>query len=162
ADPLAGSGAGTSWIVFGGTGDVNLDALTGTQGIRLDGQTAGERFGRTIASVGDVDGNGTEDIAFGSDFAVRHGRPNAGEVTLAHPPGPASPPDPDVVPIAAPVAPATPAAVRRNPVFPRLTSRPLRADRHGHVALAVECTHVTSRCRGTLTLRYAGRTLSTR
>ncbi len=58
-------------------------ATLGDAGSTLDGVTAGERFGRQVANVGDVDGNGTADLAIGADFALRYGRTRAGEVTVA-------------------------------------------------------------------------------
>ena len=36
--------------------------------------TAGERFGRQVANVGDVDGNGAADLVVGADMAYRYGR----------------------------------------------------------------------------------------
>ena len=62
---------------------VNLDTLSPVQGTRIDGQTSGERFGRSVAGIGDVTGNGGSGIAFGADSAYRLGRSGAGEVTVA-------------------------------------------------------------------------------
>jgi FG-GAP repeat len=64
-----------------------LAALTPAQGSRLDGQQAGDRFGRAVAGVGDLDGNGARDLAIGADGALRRGRDGAGEVTVALLPG---------------------------------------------------------------------------
>ncbi|HST40369.1 MAG TPA: integrin alpha, partial [Conexibacter sp.] len=47
------------------------------------GQQAGERFGRSVGGIGDVDGNGARDLAVGADFALRRERDGAGEVTVA-------------------------------------------------------------------------------
>ena len=58
-------------------------ATLGDAGSTLDGVTAGERFGRQVANVGDVDGNGADDLAIGADFALRYGRTRAGELTVA-------------------------------------------------------------------------------
>ncbi|MDO8213783.1 choice-of-anchor D domain-containing protein [Conexibacter sp. CPCC 206217] len=116
-----GSGAaGTAWLVHGvadpstlpandadsGLVPVNaadrtryvaLARLTPQQGSRLDGQQAGERFGRAVAGVGDVDGNGAADLAVGADMALRFERAGAGETTVALLPAaaPAYTPDPD-------------------------------------------------------------------
>lgn len=84
---------------------VNLDTLSPSQGTRIDGQTSGERFGRSVAGIGDVTGNGGSGIAFGADAAYRLGRTGAGEVTVAlvggdplpdevGPTGPTGPTDP--------------------------------------------------------------------
>ena len=123
-DGPAGDGSGQAYIVYGqadpaalpenGAGSglvpanandkthyVALAGLTSEQGSSLPGLTADERFGRTAAFTGDVDGNGTGDVALGADQAFRHGRLRAGEVTVALLPGdaPAPPPvdpgDPD-------------------------------------------------------------------
>lgn len=118
----AAGSAGTAWLVHGvadpttlpaNDGDsglvpvnaadrtryVSLARLTPAQGSRIDGQQAGDRFGRTVAGVGDVDGDGAADLAVGADFALRYGRVNAGEVTVALLPAaaPAYTPDPDPI-----------------------------------------------------------------
>ena len=63
-----------------------LADLTPQQGSRLDGQQAGDRFGRSVAGLGDLDGDGARDLAVGADGAIRRGRDRAGEVTVALPP----------------------------------------------------------------------------
>jgi len=133
----AGAGAGSAWIVYGVADPTTLPAgqpnlvpanaadttryqlladLGDSAGTRIDGQTAGERLGRQVAAVGDIDGNGAGDVAFGSDFAARLGRSNSGEMSIALLPGKpvadrapdppiiVDPPQPD--PPAADVAPA--------------------------------------------------------
>ena len=75
---------------------VSLATLPASAGSVLRGQTWGERAGRQVANVGDVDGNGTQDLASGSDMAYRFGRTRAGEIAVALTPGavPAAPVDP--------------------------------------------------------------------
>ncbi len=172
--------AGAGWIVYGvadpsvlsadaglvpvnpadTTRTIALDGL-GARGVRIDGQTGGERFGRAVASVGDVDGNGASDVAFGSDFAFRLGRSEAGEVAVALLPGPARAAEPEPPAAIAPVSPAPLAApaAPRNTAIPTLARRTLRVDGRGRVAFAVRCPGVAARCRGTVALRYAGRTI---
>jgi hypothetical protein len=188
----AGSG-GRAWIVYGvrelstlpanntsGVSAVlpaNLNDTTryrslatlGDAGSALDGVTAGERFGRQVANVGDVDGNGTDDLAIGADFALRYGRTRAGEVTVAllagdkpaapkpeptATPTPTASPDATATPFASPspalVATPTPAPAPAKPV-PSLASRTLSVDSRGRVALKIRCT-----CAGRLTLTAAG------
>src|SRR5262249_20388595 len=114
---------GSGWIVYGvadpaelgldtglvpanpadTTRTIALDAL-GARGVKIDGQTAGERFGRAVAAVGDPDGNGATDVAFGSDFAYRFGRLEAGEVAVALLPGAAKTPEPTPSPTPEPTA----------------------------------------------------------
>ena len=184
----AGS-AGRAWIVYGvrdlttlplnNTGGVsaiipaNLADTTryrslatlGDAGSTLEGVTAGERFGRQVANVGDVDGNGTADLAIGADFALRYGRTRAGEVTVAllagdkpdapepeatpTPTATASPqPTATAVPTVSPTPTATPTPAK--PV-PSLASRTLSVDSRGRVALTIKCA-----CAGRLTLSAAG------
>jgi hypothetical protein len=184
ADPAAGAGAGSAYVVYGvpdpsvlpdhdpGLVPVNaadathylaLADLTPAQGTRVDGQTAGERFGRALAGVGDVDGNGAADVAFGSDQAERRGRSRAGEVAVALLPGPAplAEPGPPVT-IPDPPAPEPPTRTAPRPLttaVPGLAARTLRADRRGRVALRVRCAGTRARCWGRLRLRVAGRSV---
>lgn len=74
-----------------------LATLSAADGSRLDGQQAGDRFGRAVAGIGDVDGNGARDLAIGADMALRRERAGAGEVTVALLPAaaPAYTPDPE-------------------------------------------------------------------
>jgi FG-GAP repeat protein len=162
-DPAAGPGAGSAWIVpgvkdpavlpAGATRTVELAAL---DALRIDGQTGGERLGRSVAGVGDVDGNGGPDVAFGSDFAFRHGRSDAGEVTVALLPGPARAAEPEPP---ATVAPDTtpPTVTEEQKPQPRIARRALKINSRGRVALTVGCD---LRCEGTLVLRVKGRTVA--
>jgi Ca2+-binding RTX toxin-like protein len=75
ADP-DGSGSGASYVVFGkasGFGaNLDLSTLDGGNGFKLSG-FAGALSGRSIASAGDVDGDGFDDLivgAFGADGAA--------------------------------------------------------------------------------------------
>ena len=83
-DPAGKSNAGATYVVFGKTTstEINLATLTGEQGSRLDGLTASERFGRQVAGVGDVDGDGIDDFAAGADMARRENRASAGETSI--------------------------------------------------------------------------------
>jgi hypothetical protein len=127
----------------------------------LNGATAGERFGRQVANVGDVDGNGADDLAIGADFALRYGRTRAGEVTIAllagdKPKAPEPAPAPTATATASPrpTATATPApapTATPKPV-PSLAARTITVDSRGRVALKLKCT-----CTGRLTLTLAGK-----
>ena len=84
------TGAGAVFVVYGKADDATqqLSTLTAAQGYRIDGLAAGDRFGRQVARVGDVDGNGTGDFAAAGDFSQRPlapGTPRAqsGEVMIA-------------------------------------------------------------------------------
>jgi hypothetical protein len=82
-------------------------------------------------------------------------------------PGPPSDPEPEVKPqpagppSAPPVPPVPLTETKPNTALPTLASRSLRVDRRGRVAVPVRCTRVTTRCRGTLALRFGGRTVAT-
>ena len=105
--------------------------------------TAGERFGRQVANVGDVDGNGADDLAVGADMALplrpharRRGdgraaaRPGAGGADAEPTPTATATPTPtaDAAPT---VATPTPSAADRPPPkpVPTLADRTLAADR---------------------------------
>jgi len=76
ADPN-GSGSGSSYVVFGkanGFGaTLNLSSLNGTNGFRLDGVAAGNLSGNSVASAGDVNGDGFDDLIVGADTASPNG-----------------------------------------------------------------------------------------
>jgi FG-GAP repeat len=83
------SGAGAVWILHGraGTATQDLATLTPAEGKRIDGLVAGDRFGRQVAALGDLDDNGVADFGIGADFAKRPlgaetPRTQAGEFTL--------------------------------------------------------------------------------
>jgi hypothetical protein len=183
-DGTAGSGSGAGWIVYGvadpatlgvdtglvpanasdTTRTIALDGLAPERGTSVEGQTAGERFGRAVAAVGDPDGNGADDVAFGSDFAVRHGRLEAGEASIALLPGPAWPAEPTKPQPSKPgggtTKPLPPVVTPDNPATPRLVRRPLKINSRGRVAFTVRCAGLEGRCRGTLALRVKGETVA--
>jgi hypothetical protein len=136
---------------------VSLATLTRAQGSRIDGATLGERFGRQVAGIGDIDGNGAADLAIGSDFAFRLGRAGAGEVSVVLLPGtaPAAPVDPAPAPTPTPVPPP------QVPVAPAATPRlalaqaTLRADARFRVKLQFRCA--AADCRGTAFLTLGGK-----
>ncbi|MBI2995078.1 MAG: FG-GAP repeat protein, partial [Gammaproteobacteria bacterium] len=83
ADPGGDSYAGESYVVFGkasGFGaSVDLGALDGTNGFRLDGIDARDRSGGSVASAGDVNGDGFYDVVIGAVWADPGGDSYAGE-----------------------------------------------------------------------------------
>ncbi len=81
ADP---SGAGESYVVFGGTGvglggTLELSSLDGTNGFVLNGIDQLGRSGRSVSSAGDVNGDGIEDLIIGAFSAIPNGNFRAGE-----------------------------------------------------------------------------------
>jgi hypothetical protein len=70
ADPNAQSYAGASYVVFGSAlgfaADLNLSALDGTNGFRISGLAADDQSGVSVASAGDVNGDGIDDLIIGA------------------------------------------------------------------------------------------------
>jgi hypothetical protein len=158
----------SSGLVPGNTGDstryLSLATLAPEQGSRLDGVTAGERFGRQVAGVGDVDGNGAPDLAIGADMAFRLGRSGAGEVTVALLPGGAPAAEPEQPGGPAPSGPgpvAAPSGGTNAPTGrrPRLVvaDRGVRAGGRFRVRFELRCESAAAACRGRAVLTLAGR-----
>jgi hypothetical protein len=72
ADP-GGYNAGASYVVFGQAGGfaatLDLSSLDGANGFRLDGVASGDQIGYSVASAGDVNGDGFDDLIIGASFA---------------------------------------------------------------------------------------------
>ena len=83
ADPGGRIEAGESYVVFGKASgfaaSVNLAALNGTNGFVLNGIDAGDYSGYSVASAGDVNGDGFDDLIIGGYYASPGGRTEAGE-----------------------------------------------------------------------------------
>jgi hypothetical protein len=79
-DPEDGFNSGTSYVIYGKTGDWNptfeLSSLDATNGFRLDGQE-GDQVGRTVSAAGDVNGDGFSDLIVGAE-AADHSATDAG------------------------------------------------------------------------------------
>jgi hypothetical protein len=78
-DPLTGADAGRSYVVFGksSTSAIDLSAIAGGNGgFAIFGQSAADESGASVASAGDVNGDGLADLivgAFVSDPAAGNG-----------------------------------------------------------------------------------------
>ncbi len=72
ADPN-GTSSGSSYVVFGRAGgfaaSINLGALDGTDGFRLDGSAAYDFSGFSVSGAGDVNGDGFDDLIIGAPYA---------------------------------------------------------------------------------------------
>ncbi|MEZ5742978.1 MAG: hypothetical protein R3D89_04430 [Sphingomonadaceae bacterium] len=83
ADPGGDSNAGESYVLFGKASgfaaSIDLGALNGTDGFRLDGIDPTDLSGRSVSAAGDINGDGYGDIIFGAHFADPGGTTSAGE-----------------------------------------------------------------------------------
>jgi len=81
ADPN-GSISGSSYVVFGTdqgfASSVELSELNGADGFRLDGVAAHDQSGYSVASAGDVNGDGFSDLIVGAPGADPNGQSYAG------------------------------------------------------------------------------------
>lgn len=70
ASPGGRSFAGSVYVLFGDGGgfgaDVDVGALDGSNGFRIDGGTAGDRAGGSVAAAGDVNDDGVDDLIIGA------------------------------------------------------------------------------------------------
>jgi FG-GAP repeat len=82
AAPGSGSNAGSSYVVFGHSGafaaTLNLSALNGTNGFRLDGVAASDESGKTVSAAGDINGDGRDDLIIGAKSASPNSVSTAG------------------------------------------------------------------------------------
>ena len=82
ASPGGRLNAGSSYVVFGKASGfasvINLSTLTGSNGFRLDGVAADDSSGYSVASAGDVNGDGFADLIVGAYAARPGGRTLAG------------------------------------------------------------------------------------
>ncbi|SPJ29426.1 FG-GAP repeat protein [Falsiruegeria mediterranea] len=83
ADPGGQINAGESYVVFGAasgfSASLSLSDLDGSNGFRLDGVDYGDFSGKSVASAGDVNGDGFDDVLVGAIGADPNGQINAGE-----------------------------------------------------------------------------------
>ncbi|OAB61483.1 hypothetical protein AY599_15640 [Leptolyngbya valderiana BDU 20041] len=70
ADPAGLRGAGRVYVVFGRDAslptEIDLDALSGANGFRLDGSLPRDAMGSSVAPAGDVNGDGIDDMIVGA------------------------------------------------------------------------------------------------
>ena len=74
ADVDGRSNAGASYVIFGTANGfaakLPLSSLNGSNGFRLEGALANDNAGRAVASAGDVNGDGFDDIIIGANGAA--------------------------------------------------------------------------------------------
>ncbi len=67
ADPSSGNEAGSSYVIYGAASPSNVNlASLGSSGFRIDGAAAGDYSGISVASAGDVNGDGRADVIVGA------------------------------------------------------------------------------------------------
>ncbi|MDB5471284.1 MAG: flagellar hook-length control protein FliK, partial [Caulobacter sp.] len=75
--PRAGRNSGASYVVFGTAAgfpaNLNLSTLNGTDGFRISGAAAYDYSGCSVASAGDVNGDGIDDLIVGARVADPNG-----------------------------------------------------------------------------------------
>jgi len=68
--------AGESYVVFGATGGfssaIDLSALDGATGFRIDGIDVGNEAGFLVSSAGDVNGDSLDDLVIGTGQGAAH------------------------------------------------------------------------------------------
>ena len=84
ADLTPNGNQGKAYVLFGGpgigaTGVFPLASVNGTNGFVINGIDAGDDCGRGLAGVGDVNGDGIDDILIGARSADPNGQNAAGE-----------------------------------------------------------------------------------
>src|SRR4029453_2497393 len=76
ADPHD-SNSGASYVVFGKASgfaaNIDLSALDGATGFKLSGAAASDQSGISVASAGDINGDGFADLIVGAHAADPHG-----------------------------------------------------------------------------------------
>jgi Ca2+-binding RTX toxin-like protein len=81
ADPASGADAGRSYVVFGKTeaAAVQLSAVAaGTGGFVIHGQSTGDQSGSSVASAGDLNGDGLADLLVGARLSDPSSATDAG------------------------------------------------------------------------------------
>src|SRR4051794_9136736 len=75
------SGAGSAFVIFGRASTSSIDSLNlGSAGYRIDGAVSGDHAGNSVSGVGDLNGDGRDEIVVASPYADNNGRINSGSV----------------------------------------------------------------------------------
>ena len=74
ADLYAVNERGKSYVIFGdvsigATGTVELSSLNGTNGVVINGDSAGDYSGYSVSAAGDINGDGIDDFVIGAPLA---------------------------------------------------------------------------------------------
>jgi len=88
SDPAAGVNAGRSYVVFGQTGTAAIDlaavAAGNGGGFVINGQSSGDQSGISVASAGDINGDGLADLIVGASTGDTLGGIDAGRSYMVY------------------------------------------------------------------------------
>jgi hypothetical protein len=85
SDGNNGPSSGSAYVVYGTANPVNVDlASLGDRGFRIDGAAGGDRAGWSVAGVGDVNGDGRDDVVVGALNADNNGRMDSGSAYVVY------------------------------------------------------------------------------
>ena len=115
ADPSSRSDAGSSYVIYGSASPSNVDlGSLGSAGFRIDGAAASDLSGYSVASAGDVNGDGRSDVIVGAYAANPSSRSDAGSSYVIYGFGTASLSYPGAIAatVGAPIANHTPTVSR--------------------------------------------------
>ncbi|MAE64843.1 MAG: hypothetical protein CMJ18_11295 [Phycisphaeraceae bacterium] len=83
-----GAYIGQSYVIFGKddgfAAEIEAAALNGTNGFTIDGAAGGDQLGSSVSAVGDVSGDGLDDLIIGASGADPAGAPSAGQSYLIY------------------------------------------------------------------------------
>ena len=84
----SGSASGEAYVIFGSTAGfdslIDLEALDGSNGFRIDGDDNPDLFGSIVDAAGDVNGDGVDDLIVGAYNATVDGEQGAGEAYVIY------------------------------------------------------------------------------
>ncbi|HYM52315.1 MAG TPA: hypothetical protein VEW45_02380, partial [Candidatus Dormibacteraeota bacterium] len=80
ADNNGRASSGSSYLIYGAASQANLDlaAMTTSQGFRIDGAAANDQLGSSVSGAGDINGDGRDDVIVGAPGADSNSRTNSG------------------------------------------------------------------------------------
>jgi len=80
-----GASAGEAYIIFGGTNltDIDLQSITPSQGIIIQGDQVFDQAGSSVSNAGDVNGDGIDDVIIGARLGDDGGT-SAGEAYIVY------------------------------------------------------------------------------
>lgn len=87
-DGIGAPDSGAVYVVYGTTtgfsATISAASLAGSAGFKIEGFSAGDQAGLSVANLGDVNGDAIDDLAIGVFGGDPLGRPDAGEVYVVY------------------------------------------------------------------------------